>query len=45
MAKGLTSFLDPYTLAVVGNALAVAKHPDAPTTLQYMDKYVNNTGK
>ncbi|KAL0849223.1 hypothetical protein ABMA28_013556 [Loxostege sticticalis] len=44
LAKGLTSFLDPYTLAVVGNALAVAKHPDAPTTLQYMDKYVNNTG-
>ncbi|XP_028159271.1 CD109 antigen-like [Ostrinia furnacalis] len=44
LAKGLTPFLDAYALAVVGNALAVAKHPEASVALQYMDKYVNNTG-
>ncbi|CAH0748966.1 unnamed protein product [Diatraea saccharalis] len=44
LAKELSPSLDAYTLAVVSNALAAAKHPDAAIALLYMDKYVNNTG-
>ncbi|CAH0404826.1 unnamed protein product [Chilo suppressalis] len=44
LAKELSPSLDAYTLAVVSSALAAAKHPDASIAIQYMDKYINNTG-
>ncbi|CAH0603133.1 unnamed protein product [Chrysodeixis includens] len=44
VVKGLSPKLDAYSLAVIGGALAVARHPQLTQTLEMMDKYANTTG-
>lgn len=45
IARRLAPELDAYSLAVIGGALAVARHPQLTQTLEMMDKYANTTGK
>ncbi|KAJ8726365.1 hypothetical protein PYW07_001063 [Mythimna separata] len=44
IARGLSPELDAYSLALVGGALAVVRHPQLTQTLEMMDKYANTTG-
>ncbi|XP_041986950.1 CD109 antigen-like [Aricia agestis] len=43
VAKNISPDLDPFSLAVASTALAAARHPQATTTLQVMEKYANST--
>ncbi|KAI8427884.1 hypothetical protein MSG28_002244 [Choristoneura fumiferana] len=40
----LSQSQDPYSLAVAAGALAAARHPQAATALQMMDRYTNASG-
>ncbi|XP_022820433.1 CD109 antigen-like [Spodoptera litura] len=44
VARGLSPDLDAYTLALIGGALSVTRHPQLTQTLEIMDKYANTTG-
>lgn len=44
VARGVSPDLDAYSLALIGGALAVTRHPQLTQTLEIMDKYANTTG-
>ncbi|XP_075992321.1 thioester-containing protein 1 allele R1-like [Anticarsia gemmatalis] len=44
IARGVSPDLDAYTLAVIGGALATARHPQLTQTLEIMNKYANTSG-